>query len=380
MAISQYVDKAGETKWKVYVCIQSQINPTVRVQKVKFNCPSEKHAQKVELNLTRQCQADVTKRENLGVRWSDIVNAWAEYLRKEGGVRLSETTRFDYISAVRSHTKDWMGRPAASISRLNVRECLTQLRENGGSQGLQKRMKGLIKQVFEFGIESGLIRGMAHSPTDGVPLDKPEEKKPEILTTGEIRKLLSESVRLKNPWYPVWALALLTGMRNGELYALLWTDVNFENKTISVNKAYNSRLKVTTGTKAGYWRTVPISAELSNLLLSLKAQGKDHTYVLPRYPYWSSGLQAEQLRQFCLGVGLPSIRFHALRACFATQLIQNGVAAIMVQKICGWRDLKTMQRYIRLAGIEVEGATESLKILPPTEEEIANKIVALFTQ
>ncbi|MEK7691446.1 MAG: tyrosine-type recombinase/integrase, partial [Bdellovibrionota bacterium] len=92
---------------------------------------------------------------------------------------------------------------------------------------------------------------------------------------------------------------------------------------------------------------------------------------------WTRGGQARELRKFCIGMGLPSIRFHTLRACFATQLIRNGVPPIQIQKICGWRDLKTMQRYIRLAGIEIEGATAGLKILP--EREITEKVVNLFT-
>ena len=54
----------------------------------------------------------------------------------------------------------------------------------------------------------------------------------------------------------------------------------------------------------------------------------------------------------------------------------------MVQKICGWRDLKTMQRYIRMAGIEIEGATESLRVLPAvlpsTVAETAEKASELF--
>lgn len=166
-------------------------------------------------------------------------------------------------------------------------------------------------------------------------------------------------------------------MRNGELYALLWSDVDWDNNAITVSKSYNSRLKCVKSTKAGYWRTVPISSELKALLLELKAHAGDRPTVLPRMRQWTLGYQASELRKFCLGAGLPSIRFHALRACFATQLIRNGVAPIQIQKICGWKDLKTMQRYIRLAGIEIAGATEPLRVLP--EPDVAAKVVNLFT-
>src|SRR5690606_33423153 len=99
------------------------------------------------------------------------------------------------------------------------------------------------------------------------------------------------------------------------------------------------------------------------------------TYVLPRLYRWDQGSQALVLRTFCLEHGLPSVRFHTLRACFGTQLLRQGVSAAIVMKIAGWKDLKTMQRYIRLAGVEVAGATDKLSVLPP--EEIAANVVSL---
>jgi integrase len=173
-------------------------------------------------------------------------------------------------------------------------------------------------------------------------------------------------------------MALLTGMRNGELHALEWSDVDFENSKISVNKSYNTRFKVVKSTKAGYWRTVPISSELRSLLAVLKVDSEriGRRQVLPRLTTWTLGFQARELRRFCNGIGLPSIRFHTLRACFSTQLIRSGVPPIQIQKICGWRDLKTMQRYIRLAGIEIEGATEALKVLPV--EEVSERAAEMF--
>lgn len=182
---------------------------------------------------------------------------------------------------------------------------------------------------------------------------------------------------MQHPWYHHWALALLTGMRSGELFALLWTDIDWENSALTVSKSYDSRFNVTKSTKAGYWRTVPISSELRALLSEIKLQAGDRPHVLPQHRMWQMGLQAQELRKFCLGLGIPSVRFHALRACFATQLIRNGVPPIQIQKICGWRDLKTLQRYIRMAGIEVIGATEALKVLP--EPEIMAQVVNLFS-
>jgi integrase len=80
---------------------------------------------------------------------------------------------------------------------------------------------------------------------------------------------------------------------------------------------------------------------------------------------------------FCKGIGLPSIRFHALRACFATQLMAHNIAPARVMKICGWRDLKTMECYVRLAGIDERGATDCLQLLA-SDAEAMGKVVQLF--
>ena len=204
-----------------------------------------------------------------------------------------------------------------------------------------------------------------------------KEKVPDILNLEEIRKLLTEARRLEHHWYPMWAMALLTGMRNGELHALLWSDVDLENRKITVSKSYHSRGKFVKSTKSGRWRTVPIADELYTLLLELKVTTGDRSHVLPRHWKWDEGRQAEVLRAFCKGIGIKSIRFHALRACFATQLLAHDIAPARVMKICGWSELKTMQHYTRLAGVDERGATQVLKILP-TDAAVMGEVVNLF--
>ena len=106
--------------------------------------------------------------------------------------------------------------------------------------------------------------------------------------------------------------------------------------------------------------------------------GNLRSHYSSRAERWKEGEQARKLREFCQGIGLPSVKFHTLRACFATQLIRNAVPPIQLQKICGWKDLETMQRYIRLAGIETQGATNVLRVLP--EADVAAQVVNLFTK
>jgi integrase len=128
-----------------------------------------------------------------------------------------------------------------------------------------------------------------------------------------------------------------------------------------------------------------MSQELYQLLMDLKKETGDQKFVLPRFRDWTKGDQARVLRTFCTLAGIPSIKFHTLRACFATQLLQLKVAPVTVQKICGWKDLKTMQRYIRMAGIDEKGATDGLRFLPgqvatPLPPEGTNEVKSEVSQ
>ena len=214
--------------------------------------------------------------------------------------------------------------------------------------------------IFNWGIEERLIRGVHNSPVYGLKIFVKQDKKPEVLNKEEIRSLLDKSKSFEPEWFYIWAVALHTGMRNGELYALKWTDVDFSNMQITVQRSFNRRTGEMKDTKAGYWRNVPISEDLKKILLSLKQRGE---FVLPRLVQWRKGNQAKILKIFCRSIGIPEIKFHSLRACFATQLISTGVEPIKVMKVCGWKDLKTMAYYMRLSGIEEKGVTDKLKFL-----------------
>jgi len=364
MAIREKI-KDGKKSYEVSYNIRSKVNPKLRVQRFRAAVPTLKAAQLIEREMMKECAAEVARKEGSGVPWFELVDRW-ELAVRNGEVhrkKLSEPTFLDILAALRRFTAEWEDKLCNEILPGDVRRVFTKMEEQDYSVKRLKAVKTAINTVFRWGIEDGFIVGVRQSPAMIVDVTmKKEETVPDILTVSEIQKLLECAKKLDIVWYPVWRLALNTGMRSGELFALEWGDIDFESRHIMVSKSYNKRLYTVKCTKAGYWRKVPMNADCEELLRDLyskKRVGEKH--VLPRIGDWMSGEQARVLREFCEGIGIRPVVFHALRACFATHLLNAGVAAPAVKKICGWSNEKVMNRYIRLAGIDVVGATDALK-------------------
>ena len=378
MAISSY-EKNGKTLWKVYINLRSKNNPTIRAQKLVLGLETEKAALAEEKKLLRQLTENLAKQEGQGLTWETVIGRWELAMRtNRDHYNYQPTTILDHVARLHRWTESWLKRPACELNKGDARDAIVKMAEAGKTKGYQHQLKHTVNVIYDWGIEQRLIKGVHQSPMRGLQLGGlREEKVPDILTLEEIRKLLLEAKRMEHFWYPMWAMALLTGMRNGELHALIWSDVDMANRKITVSKSFHTRTKRVKTTKSGQWRTVPISDELYALLLELKATAKDNPSVLPRHWKWDGGYQAEVLRAFCRGIGIRPVRFHALRACFATQLLSHDVAPARVMKICGWQELKTMQFYTRLAGIDERGATQVLKLLP-SDAAVMGEVVDLF--
>jgi integrase len=368
--ITSYVTHDGETLFKVRVFLKARNNPTLRVTQQKGGIKTLSLAKKEEDRLWRECEKELHSLEMRGVLFCDLVDEWYEHelMTKVATGERSKISHDDNFGSLKKWFGDYLRGPAVDLNPYVVLGIFQKMKESGISMVHRRKMKHVLKSVFDFGIQTGQLPTLQRSPTFEVILKKEEEKKPEILSIVEIQKLIQGAYAENHEWRRIWAIALLTGMRSGELYALTWKDIDWENKLISVNKSYNCRMRSIKSTKAGYWRQVPISSELEKVLREQQRETADGMHVFPRMWKWDLGQQAEVLRKFCYLHGLPSIKFHTLRACFATQMLRQGVEAARVMKICGWKELKTMQHYVRLAGIEIQGVTERLKIFTDLEQ------------
>ena len=65
---------------------------------------------------------------------------------------------------------------------------------------------------------------------------------------------------------------------------------------------------------------------------------------------------------------ITEVKFHDLRATFITQMLLKGVSLAQVMAIVGHAELKTTNRYLRVAGSDLKGATEKLSFSLPRGE------------
>lgn len=149
-------------------------------------------------------------------------------------------------------------------------------------------------------------------------------------------------------------------MRNGELFALKWDRVNLEQRQILINSSWNSEDGFK-DTKSGDDRIAEIAPELLYILKELKLKTGNSEFVLPRIEQWTKGEQARVLREFLESIGIPGV----LRASWATVMLTLGIEPIKVMAVGGWKDLKTMQIYIRKAGVNTKGISDQLHLHTP---------------
>lgn len=374
------VEINGTKCFEVRIHLRSSVKRDVRVQAYRRQVPTLRQAQQIEKELIRDCALELARREGSGLPWVELVDKFELTHRKGviGNSKRQMHTLWELVAFIRKFTADWNSKICSEINAGDVRRVLQKMADDGYSRSRLRAVKSGINTVFKWGIENGEIVGVRNSPAADIQLGRQhDEKPPQILSLAEVQKLLEHAKEMDHEWYPVWFMALHTGMRSGELFALEWSDIDFETRMITCSKSWNGRLKAIKSTKAGYWRKIPMSQEVEALLkeLRLKASPGEKN-VLPRINTWKRGEGAKILREFCDGIGVSSVCFHALRACFATHLLNAGVSSPVVKKICGWTDEKVMTRYIRLAGIDVQGATDNLGFVasPTGERKLVNMV------
>ncbi len=175
---------------------------------------------------------------------------------------------------------------------------------------------------------------------------------PQGLTRDEGQRLVAA---LDERWRPLIQMALLTGLRRGELYELRWGDVVFDEAgpyvrvTRSVVIRFGKyRVKPTKGERG---RTVSLCEDLVGILRGIRPEGaKAEDLVFPEVD--GGYMREKRMYEEVVSAGHKGlgkhVRPHMLRHTFASWAYQGGVPPQVVQAWLGHADVTTTQRYAHL--------------------------------
>lgn len=357
MAITKYISN-GKEFYKVFVKTRGEMGD--QISKCKSKISSKVQAQRIEAKL--RTQLEIEKGNKCYYTWANYVHICIKKMKLE----FKPSTTINYEKTLKKWTFSYFGnKEIAKITKEDIHDLIYN-HIQGVSDTTRKGILKKVRRIFNMAIEERIL---TRNPTIGLKVKATQAKK-KCFNSEEIKILLSNAYKIKHPYYEVWVVALLTGMRSGELYSLLWSDICLESNYINVNKSWSSK-NGTGSTKNSLHRSIPISSELKQFLTQIKLKSTS-SYVLPRLNSWYKGEQAKILRKFCEILGITIINFHDLRATFITQMLINNVPISKVMKIVGHADLKTTMCYLRIIAKDTEGATEALPITLPKYSEKEN--------
>ena len=255
--------------------------------------------------------------------------------------RLREKTKAYYRNYIDNHIIPSLGKiPLEKLTTIQIQKFYNDLQKNGRVQRYQHielKDKGLSVRVVR-GIHTLLSNCLEQAvterlilvnPAKGCRLPKLEKKEMKILPQEKIGPYLMEAD--KRGLLAAFYLELTTGLRRGELLALLWTDLDVDNRTISVTKQVNrinGKLVVNQPKTQNSIRTLAIPQQAVDLLVAEHQKHPSNPYLFPS-PKTGTMFDPDSFRhthdKILKTIGAEHIRFHDLRHTFATLSLKNGV-------------------------------------------------------
>jgi integrase len=249
-----------------------------------------------------------------GVTFRECFNLYLDEARS----RLSLSTLYTYESFVERYLLPSLGdKGLRALDKDGFQKVYDSMIASGFSPYTIHTLHDAARRVVMWALERRLL---SEDILIGVKLLKIPKVKPEYLTYDEMQAFFDEAPKY---WYGnAFKFQFVTGLRNQELMALMWEDINFETGKVHIRRAciWAKQFKGFKGTKNGEEREIVLDPPAINLLKRVKAAQEEH--IKSRT---SNGLPyGDEHLVFCTKDGrVPNIA--TVRGCFMLILKRIGI-------------------------------------------------------
>lgn len=242
--------------------------------------------------------------------------------------------------------------PPEQVDNHAVERFLDRLRERGLSTRTREKLRSQVAAVLTFGVEQGWI--------DSTPLVRTRRRRRRRAQAAlkfyspEQVELIARNLGERDG--DLVRVAAYTGLREGELLALRWSDVDFKARSIRVERSRTAG--VVDLPKSGRTRVVPMGRRAAQTLdrharrtgdrstgLVFKGDRGEHLDPSALRRRWAKALDTIIKDD----PSFPRLVFHALRHSYGTALARRGASVVNIQAFMGHADLSTTMIYLHYA-------------------------------
>ena len=345
--------------------------------------------------LRKQLAEAIAGNENLLSIKKDITldkwfDRWME-VYKEKSIR--PNTKRQYTHIYNKNISPYIGeRRINSLVKSDIQMLINRASDNNYAYERQNKIKVILKDMLQRAVEDNLI---VNNPVSGIKLRADKKIKAKSLTLDEQNTFFDYC---RNTFYDnLFNVAVNTGLRPGELFALQLEDIDLENGFIDVNKTLVYQKYLTDEKKEFHveppktkqsYRKVPINSicreylkrqfELKKIVSKKRPkQQNEYLFVTKFNTPLNSVLYSGAIKAVIKQINLirpfeeqfKVFSGHTFRHTFATRCFENGVDAKVVQKYLGHASLKmTMDLYTHVT--DDKSAMDIEKIVPESKEQV----------
>lgn len=335
-----------------------------------------------KLQECRQWIADATyidEHSDLENATDMLVDAWFGYWIDLKKKTVRPNTVRNYSERYERNIKNVIGNKLLTeVKPIHCQKIFSDMVDEGYKTTTIYQTRIALYNMLEFAKENEVIITNPCKKSVKSDIGKPSDKK-EALTIDDQRCFLAAA---KGQSYEYqYRFALQTGLRTGELVGLKWEDINFERKTLTIERSMEFRYKVgewrvgPPKSKSGY-RTIPLTDEAICILKAQKEKNRkikvidkewaDTVFLCRKGQPVKNSTYDTALFKICDKAGIKRFSMHVLRHTFATRCIEGGMMPKTLQKILGHSNIGiTMNLYVHITEEEkqkeIDLVAEALK-------------------